>query len=431
MILYRVGLTLLAPVVALALLWRLLLGRERRADAAERLGLGPARPRGGERAAEAPRLWLHGASNGELTAARPLIQALLDAGPELSLLLTCNTTTARDMARGWGMPRVTVRLAPLDYRTSLGALLRLEMPTAMAVIENELWPNKLSLARRDGMPVALIGARVSARSARRWRHLQCLIRPMLQGVALALPQDQVSGERLIGLGLKPDALGTPVVLKAAVALDRPAPDAVRDLGFERANTVLAASTHDGEEEQVLAAFVEARAVRPALRLILAPRHPARGAQVASLVAAAGLACAIRSAGDPPGDAPVFLADTLGEMPLWYASAGICFIGGSLVEKGGHTPYEPAQFGCALISGPNVENAAEAFTRLTAAEAVRIVQDAPDLAQTLGAMTPDVQNDLGKRAMEALSTGAPASGAQVADRLIDVLRLSTEARQRRA
>ena len=149
-----------------------------------------------------------------------------------------------------------------------------------------------------------------------------------------------------------------IALKAAAALRDAAP--LDTTGFpafaDRASTVLAASTHEGEDEAIVQGFAAARATRPDLRLILAPRHPRRGPRIAALLERAGLAHATRSAGEVPGpDSAVYLADTMGEMALWYRLAGITFVGGSLVDAGGHTPFEPAGAGSAILHGPHVGN----------------------------------------------------------------------------
>lgn len=411
MLAYRLFLTLIAPAVLVLLLLRVLRGRERWSDLAERFG-------GGARLSH-PALWLHGASNGELTAARPLIEALLGAKPGQHILVTCNSVTARTMVAGWDLPRLTVRLAPLDYRPCLTRFAGRVRAAGFVVIENELWPNRLAWCHRRGVAVALIAARISSRSAQRWRRAARLLRPLLTPVVFAAPQDARTGARLIEFGLPADALGPVVSLKAAVTLPPPDPDTHAALAahFVREDTVLAASTHDGEEEQVLAAFAAARTDRPGLRLILAPRHPARGDAVAAEIQRAGLSFARRSSGAAPGDAPVYLADTLGEMPLWYTLSGLCFVGGSLVEKGGHTPYEPAQFGAAILHGPHVENAADAYAALDAAGGAMRVADGDALAEALSTLRAAQQADLADRARGALGSGAvDALAATLIDRL---------------
>jgi 3-deoxy-D-manno-octulosonic-acid transferase len=169
-----------------------------------------------------------------------------------------------------------------------------------------------------------------------------------------------------------------MVLKSAAA-----PSGTAALPFPRAATLLAASTHEGEEAVVLDAFARARAQRPDLRLILAPRHPRRRDAVEAAIRAAGLAFATRSRGaEPAADIPVYLADTLGEMDRWYAGAGMTFVGGSLVPLGGHTPFEPAAHGSAILTGPHVANAAPAYAALLAEGGALAVTDAESLARAI-------------------------------------------------
>ncbi|MBS8229151.1 3-deoxy-D-manno-octulosonic acid transferase [Vannielia litorea] len=392
--LYRLLFSLLAlPALTLLFALRLLRRAERPEDIRERLATTDAPPLPG------PRLWLHGASNGELAAARTLAEALLTAHPQLHLTITANTTTGRALAAGWGLPRLTACLAPIDSRAAHRRFLAQHGPQALVIVENELWPNRITLSREAGLAVIVISARLSARSARRWGKWPALAREVLSSITLLSAQDAESAERFAALGLPEQARATPVALKNTAPPPSVDPAALQDLApqFTRENTLLAASTHPGEEEQLLSAFTEARKSRPDLRLILAPRHARRGAEVAALIERAGLAFATRSKGEAPGEAPVFLADTMGEMGLWYALSGLCFTGGSLVEKGGHTPWEPVHFGCALLHGPSCFNQAEAFNALHAAGAALEVRDAAGLARALATLTPAEQARMAKSA----------------------------------
>lgn len=401
MFIYRLLLTLMAPLVALWFALRILRGRERWGDLGERLGLSlPPLPQGG------PRLWLHGASNGELTSARGLIGALLDRDPALDIVVTSNSLTGRDMVRGWGMARLQARLAPLDYHFALGRFLRGFRPCGLVVLEGDLWPNRFDRAARAGLPVAMISARISARSFATWRRTGALGRRMMGALTLLSAQDAASEARFRALGLPQAALLAGATLKSSVRLPAPDPAALAPFRsvFAREDTFLAASTHAGEEEQVIRAFEQARAARPGLRMILAPRHPARGTEVAGLLAAAGLRFATRSAGEAPGpETEVYLADTLGEMALWYALSGACFVGASLVDKGGHTPFEPAGFGCAILHGPYLSNFAAPYRLLAEAGGAIAVQTADGLGAALAGLHASEQGRLAHAARNALAT----------------------------
>lgn len=390
MLLYRLFLSLTAPL--------LLIRAAMTGDLHERLGLTPARlPSPGRR------LWLHGASNGELTAARPLIERLLARHPELTLIVTCNTLTAREMVQGWGSERINTRLAPLDFRFVVHRFIREWRPDALIVIENELWPNRLSCLHMRKTPVFVVAARISDRSAGRWGSLPGLTRRVIGAISYLAPLDDASHARFAALGLAQERIGPVVNLKAQVGGAEP--PAAADLAalrpiFPREQTVLAASTHPGEEEIVLNAFAQARKSRPGLRLILAPRHPRRRAEIAALLERARLPHAIRSEGETPNaTTAVYLADTLGEMGLWYSLAGLCFVGGSLVPNGGHTPFEPIAFGAAVAHGPHLDNNAETYRRLQTAGATLPVADGAALAQLLARLSTERLNLTATQAQE--------------------------------
>ena len=389
---YRLLTNLIALPVLLWLALRVLRRAESGAQARQRLG-------GGARVPGA--LWVHAASNGELTSARPLIEALLADDPALRVLITTNTVTAQDLAHSWNDARIVARMAPLDHRAVVARFLNTHRPRALIVVENELWPNRMALSAARGLPVIVIGARMSARSGARWAKTGLGRRVVAQISALSA-QDKDSEVRFLALGLTPERLLPRINLKTAIATRDALP-----LDWPRASTVLAASTHEGEEAQVLAAFAQARAHRPDLRLILAPRHPRRAPEIAALIAKAGLAHATRSMGDPPG-AEVYLADTMGEMDNWYASAGMCFVGGSLVEKGGHTPFEPAAHHCAILHGPHVENFREAYAALDAQGGAVACQTKADLAQAMASLSAADQTRLTQAATAALGPAADIS-----------------------
>ena len=342
---------------------------------AARLGLGPA-PRPGLT------LWLHAASVGEVTSARWVIEAVLAARPGLQILVTTNTATGRARVRSWGLPQVTAALAPFDSAGAAARVLDRWHPQALVVVENEMWPARLRAADNRGVPILVIGARISARSARRWRVLAGLGRGMLGRIAWVSAQDQASIARLLALGLPETARGPVLALKAmgqAAAQSAPLPFPPP---APRATTLLAASTHEGEEPLVLDAFA---AQSQFSQLILAPRHPRRGDELAALLTARGLPFARRTAGQVPGpETVVFLADTLGEMDHWYAMAGATLIGGSFAAKGGHTPWEPSRHGSAIVHGPSLHNFAAPFAALDRAGGAVAVAGEPANAETLAA-----------------------------------------------
>lgn len=407
MLFYRIMLTLAGPVIALWLLGRRLRGRESARGLVERLGGGAGtRPAGAL-------LWLHGASNGELTSVRWMVEAMVQRSPDLGLIVTCNTETARALVEGWGMAQVTARMAPLDYRWAVARFLGRWRPDALLIVENELWPNRITMMEARERPVLVFGARMSEGSAKGWARFPALCEAMFGALTFVSAQDEVSRTRLRGLGVRPGRLGPVTSLKArgpAPGAVAPLPDALRH-AFTPTTTLLAASTHPGEERAVLEGFAQARAAGHVARLIVAPRHPRRRAEVEALIRAAGLGFATRSTGAEPGAAPVYLADTMGEMDLWYRLAGVTFVGGSLVPAGGHTPYEPARFGSAILHGPYVSNFVAVYHALDRVGGARVVADAAGIAAALAELTDATRRArMAAAAREALE-GAPGGGEE--------------------
>ncbi len=435
--LYRLILAILGPILIAMALWRRLRGTETARSLTERLGgglestgpestgpgsLAPERVGGADPAG--PVLWLHAASNGELTSARALMIAALERRQDLRILVTCNTETGRALVEGWEAPRIRAALAPIDMRWIVARFLRRHRPAALLIVENEIWPNRMDLTRRRSLPAMMAGARLSASSARMWRRVPRLAAQVFGALDHVSAQDPDSAERFVALGLPRERLGPLLDLKAAttaVPEDRSALPGPLRRAFDPARTLLAASTHEGEEALVLDAFARARSAGVLDRLILAPRHPRRGDAVAAAVTAQGLACARRSAGEAPGEGPqappVYLADTMGEMDLWYRLAGLCFVGGSLVARGGHTPFEPAAHGAAILHGPHTENFAAIYARLDAAGAACPVADGAALATALIRLaTPSEARAMAASAAATIAGSARGDMAPLLDTL---------------
>ncbi len=390
-ILYRTVLGLALPFLLAQALVHALRGVIPWRGVAERLGGGT----GGH----GPHLWLHGASLGELTSARPVLERLLADGP---VIVTCNTGSARAMVVEWALPGVDVALAPFDLGSALARFRRRWQPSALILIESELWPARM--AAMQGKPVVLIGARLSTRAAARWQGWAAgLMRRMLAGVTLLSAQDAGSEARFLALGLSAARLGPRLMLKAHV--EAKATVAPFANPFARHQTLLAASTHEGDEVPILDAFLAARAAGGFQHLIIAPRHLHRATAIAADIAARGIPFAQRTRRQVPRpETPVYLADTLGEMHHWYAMAGATIIGGSFGNRGGHTPYEPAACGSAILHGPDVANFTEAFAALDEKGAAIGVAGFDDLAAALIGLDAATQDRLAKHAAIGLMPG---------------------------
>lgn len=379
MTLYRLIMALLAPLLLLRALWR----GETRTDLGERLGRG----------APPVDLWLHGASLGELTATRWLIAALQAARPGLALLVTANTVTGRKLVRDWQMPGVAARLAPLDLPWVLRRFLQAARPKALISVEAEYWPLRFAACADRNIGVLLLGARMSERSFSRWQHRPALAATMLSAVRLASAQDAASRDHLQRLGLPGTVLLPDLDLKAQAMAQLPAP--ATPPRAARETRLLAASTHPGEDALILDAF--ARQSR-FTHLILAPRHPARSPEITALLKNRDFAQ--RSRGAEPESAAIYLADTLGEMDRWYALCGAVVIGGSFVARGGHTPWEPARFGTAILHGPDTRNFAGPYAALDRAQAALAVT-ADSLADALAQLDGPRQDRMATAAKAVL------------------------------
>ena len=347
-------------------------------------------------------LWVHGASVGETVSALPLVRTLLASDERASVLMTSGTAAAlaRLAMEDLG-PRVLLQHRPADSASSMRRFLRWWRPDALILLESELWPNLLLQTHASGVPVALVNGRLSDRSLSRWSAIAPGTLSTLLAcfkVTLARSPRMVRSLREAGsadatyrgdlkhlhAGSSPLAAERRDALCAAVGVG----------GRPRSSLWLAASTHVGEELPVLQAHAALRrSAHPNLLLILVPRHPERGMEVAAAASALGLPTALRSAGEVADESTaVCVCDTLGELRALYDLTDVAFVGGSLVDLGGHNLLEPAQAdgGCAVLHGPHVEATAEAAEALGASRppAARCVRDAAELEASVHALLSD-------------------------------------------
>ncbi|MGR3342181.1 MAG: 3-deoxy-D-manno-octulosonic acid transferase [Paracoccaceae bacterium] len=379
MLYYRIMLFMSVPVLFAYLLFRRMRGLETWAGIAERLGSGAGL------AAPGAQIWLHGASLGELTSARPIIDQMLGRNPSLQVIVTANTCSGRDMVQGWDDARICARLAPLDYAICVRRFLATCRPLAMVTLENEIWPVRVIACAQAGIAVLVVGGRMSARSAALWARLPALSRRVMDGISGLWPLDAQNADRFVRLGLPAARIHAQVNLKSGVQMPAPRPDQLAEFSriWPRSATILAASVHTAEADIILQAFCATYAEQPDLRLILAPRHPHRADAFARMIETRSLSYSRRTrTAEPLINNAVYLADTIGEMSLWYSAAAITVVGGSFVDKGGHTPFEPVQFASVVVHGPDTANHAEAYGALHQADAAHCAQDATDLSKIL-------------------------------------------------
>ena len=383
--LYRMLANRLQPVAKPFLDRRTRRGKEDPARRRERYGeAGRKRPDG-------QLVWVHAASVGETIAILPLLQRLRDRG--LEVLLTTGTVTSAAIAERRLAAGATHQYVPLDIPDYIERFLDHWRPGLALFVESELWPGVMAaLAGRD-VPLVLVNGRLSARSFARWRRAGPFARALMSRIDLCLAQSADDGHRF-------GALGAPAVTvcgnmkfdAAAPAVDQGALKELQQAIADRP-VFVAASTHPGEEEIVLAALDGIGAgggcADNRLLTIIVPRHPERGSQIAEAAKAQDFQVSLRSAGEPVGKATqIYIADTIGEMGLWFRLAAITFLGGSLIRHGGQNPIEPAKLDVPIVHGPHIGNFADVYSALKDAKAAVPVADRAALAAALTRLLAD-------------------------------------------
>ena len=391
---------------------RLTEGKEDGARLDERRGLASVdRPDG-------PLMWLHAASVGESVSLLEMIRRMGEERTELSFLLTTGTVTSAQVLAGRLPARTIHQYVPLDIRAWMRRFLDHWRPDIAVLAEGEIWPALIHETVSRGIPLSMINARMTERAYRRWRFAKGASRTLLRQVAHVHAQERATADRLLSLGLPAERLEVTGTLKeGSAALPHDEPERVRIAAALGGRPCwLAASTHAGEE--ALAATAHRTALRSwhKLLLVIAPRHPDRADAIVADLRGDGWRVAQRSAGEEiTPETQIYVADTMGEMGLWYRICTVSFVGGSLVEVGGHNPFEPAALGSAILHGAGIANFADIYDRLRAAGASREIT-----AETLGpalaeVLEPDVTARMAHAAWEVCS-----EGAEVTEKAMDLL-----------
>ena len=336
-------------------------------------------------------IWFHAASVGESLSVLTLITRMGQHLPHAGFLITSGTATSAALVARRMPPRTRHQFAPLDAPGPVNRFFDHWRPDAGIIVESELWPLMLTRGHARNIPLALLNARLSAKSVRGWQKAPGTARFVLDRFDLILTQNRQTADNLLAMGADPARVHIGTNLKATSA---PLPVDADTLAGLRADlngrpVWVASSTHPGEEAIVLGAHARLLQDHPDLCLLLVPRHPERGDAVSALVTDAGLNMARRTAQQPITDATqVYMADTLGETGTWYALSPLVFLGGSLLPIGGHNPFEPAQAGAAVLTGPHVTNFAETFEPLISAGAAIEVGNAQSLADAVARWLDD-------------------------------------------
>lgn len=398
--LYQVLLYLIQPLI-----WLRLLLRSRKAPAyrkrwGERYGFckGKVVPQG---------ILLHSVSVGETLAAVPLVRALRHHYPDLPITVTTMTPTGSERVRSAFGDDVYHVYLPYDLPGSVNRFLKTVDPKLVIIMETELWPNLISKLNQRKIPLIIANARLSERSAAGYQKLGSFVKTMLQKITLIAAQNQEDGERFIELGLKRSHLHVTGSLKFDISVT---PElAARAVALRRQWAAhrpvwIATSTHEGEETIILETHKKLLTQFPQLLLILVPRHPERFPKAEQLTREAGLKYTLRSTDAvPDAQTQVVIGDTMGELMLLYGIADLAFVGGSLVERGGHNPLEAAAHAIPVIMGPHTFNFKNICAKLDQAEGLITVTDSESMATAIASLLndEDYRRYYGRHAVEVL------------------------------
>lgn len=369
-----------------------------------------------------PVIWLHCVSVGETQAARPLALRLKQQFPHHALVVSTITLTGQKLAHDvFRNHAESVFYFPFDWRWSVRRALRTINPSAVLIMETELWPNFLRECKARQIPVALVNGRISRQSFRRYRLIRFFLKRVLSSLDMAVMQSEADADRLESLGMSNKKLFTAGNLKFDAELASGLTDKTNEIqdrfGLEsNVPLVLAASTHAPEEEIILESIKQLK-TKP-VRLMLAPRHPERFNEVASLVQNSGLSWAKRTNAPDSNDssATVILLDTIGELPAVYSLAAVVFVGGSIVDRGGHNVLEPAAAASAVVTGAHTHNfhaivdlmeEAGAIVQLPAVKGPDATRELTNVLDKLLA-NPELREDLGRRAKQMVTNNQGAA-----------------------
>lgn len=397
---YTIVLYCLTPLIIVRLLIRSRHQSAYRQRIAERFACFPP-------LAKVPRICLHAVSVGETIAAKPLIEQLLTAYPEHRLLITTTTPTGSATVKRLFAERVEHVYFPYDTLGSVERFLSRAQPEKVIIMETEIWPNFYAACQQQQIALMMVNARLSQRSTKAYLKVRPLIAETLQRVCFIAARDQTDIPHFQVLGAKPASLHAVGNIK----YDLSVPESHITLGQSfklqwgaQRLVLVAASTHQGEDEPLLAAYLRLKATFPHLLLILIPRHPERFDHVANMIKEQSLSYQRRSQYQPfLPNIDVILGDSLGEMFTWFAVSDLVFMGGSLVETGGHNPLEPAVLGKPVVSGSFIFNFNNIFAQLTEQQAAWVEQDIEGVSRRIEQLLHDAtaRQQAGERAKALL------------------------------
>jgi len=404
--LYRALSRVAEPVASFTLNRRMKAGKEDPARIDERKGRTRRERPGGLL------VWIHGASVGESLSVIPLVRALKEKLPDANFLVTTGTVTSARLMEERLPEGAFHQFIPLDHPDYVTCFLDHWRPDAAIFVESEFWPNLILKARETVSFMALVNGRISPSSYDDWKRQPNAIKFILSSFDVIIAQDRQNADRLTRLsGRNVESLGNLKYAAPALPGDEKLTSEIREQITER-RCWLAASTHPGEEEQILSAAKLLKTGFPDLLTIITPRHPGRGAEIREITQNTGLAAARRSQKQTiTPETDVYIADTLGELGLFYRLCDISFVGGSLTEKGGHNPLEPARLGAAILHGPHVFNFVETYADMRRTGGAALTRNDREIATAVRRLFAD------RKTRDAMTQAAKRCAEENASRIL--------------
>ena len=328
-------------------------------------------------------IWCHAASVGEFNTLETLIPNMKETFENYEILLTVSNIVAYEQAKLWSDKQIHIAIAPLDFHSVLKRFIKYWKPIALITMENEIFPNRIVLLKKARCKIVWVNARISTKSMKFWENNSNLKNQVTKNIDHVFAQDKITHERFKKLGFDIQKLTQIENLKKFRAPQKVDEIHIKEINksFAYGDTICIASSHPGEELIILDAFKLALQKKSNLKMILVPRHPKRMKEIVNLIEEYQFKYSVRSQNESPcSDNQIYLADTIGELPLWYSSCSVTFVAGSLLPIGGHTPYEPTFYSSAIIHGPHFSNFEDAYDTLNKNKGALKVTNSVQLSQ---------------------------------------------------
>ncbi len=378
--LYRLLQILITPFVDLYLIYRRIIGKEHKYRFAERLGKSSLPRPGGEL------VWVHAASIGESVSVIPLLEEIGNKYPDINILITTGTVTSAKLLEKKLPKKIIHQFVPVDMLTNVRRFLKHWQPDVALWVESELWPNLLYETSAGGCPIIMVNARMSSQSLEKWKKHKALAEEIFGCFSMCLAQSEYEAGKFTQAGIANSINAGNLKYESPALYADPAETGKIITAIGKRPVWLAASTSGSEELIVAKVHKKLSEKYPDILTIIVPRHPERSKDISEILRAENLNFTRRSKGEGiENDTQIYLADTIGELGIFYRVSGIVLMGGSLVNHGGQNPLEPARLDCAIVTGPNIYNFKDIYAEMLLNDCVIIIKDENELAEKVDAL----------------------------------------------